>query len=362
MIVKELSPSKGNPRNSEGDFILCKDGRILYVYTRYIGESSADNGFSGLAFLYSEDGGNSFGESEIRFLADENTEMNIMSVSLLRMGNGDIGLFYLVRKKWEDCRMVLRRSSDEGMTWSEPVYCMQREACYVVNNDRVLMLSNGRILIPAAYHYVEAEENDVKHFGPGQVCFYYSDDDGQTFQKAQSILNINVPYSNAGIQEPGAIELENGILWGWARSDLGRQFEFFSRDYGNTWSEPGLSGFTSPLSPLSMKFLPEIGKLMAVWNPIPLYQTMEFTDGTMGRTRLVYALGEKNGMQWSKPVILEDSKTAGYCYTSIFPVKDGVLLAYCAGDSKEDGVCLSKTRIRKVLYTEMNKLIEDTQH
>jgi len=32
--VLKLSPSGNNPRNSEGDFINLKDGRVLFVYSR----------------------------------------------------------------------------------------------------------------------------------------------------------------------------------------------------------------------------------------------------------------------------------------------------------------------------------------
>jgi len=32
-----LAPGPGNPRNSEGDFITLKDGRILFLYTRFTG-------------------------------------------------------------------------------------------------------------------------------------------------------------------------------------------------------------------------------------------------------------------------------------------------------------------------------------
>ena len=48
------------------------------------------------------------------------------------------------------------------------------------------------------------------------------------------------------------------------------------------------------------------------------------------------------------PFLLEDgSEDAGYCYTAIHPMKDSVLLAYCAGN-REEGGCLNRLRIRKV--------------
>ena len=45
-IVLRLDPKDGNPRNSEGDFIQLKDGRILFVYTHFT-KGSGDNAGAG---------------------------------------------------------------------------------------------------------------------------------------------------------------------------------------------------------------------------------------------------------------------------------------------------------------------------
>ena len=38
--IRLLPPGPGNPRNSEGDFIELKDGRVLFVYTHFTGGRS----------------------------------------------------------------------------------------------------------------------------------------------------------------------------------------------------------------------------------------------------------------------------------------------------------------------------------
>lgn len=53
----QLLPGPNNPRNSEGDFVELKDGRILYIYSRFTGASASDFGSSDLAARWSEDGG-----------------------------------------------------------------------------------------------------------------------------------------------------------------------------------------------------------------------------------------------------------------------------------------------------------------
>ena len=44
-IALELKPGPDNPRNSEGAFMPLKDGRIMFVYSRYYGSSSSDHVF-----------------------------------------------------------------------------------------------------------------------------------------------------------------------------------------------------------------------------------------------------------------------------------------------------------------------------
>src|SRR5690606_7827396 len=89
-----LNPGENNPRNSERDFIQLKDGRVLYVYSHYYGESSSDHGTAYLAGRYSEDQGKTWTREDELVLPNEGG-MNVMSVSLLRLQNGDIALFYL---------------------------------------------------------------------------------------------------------------------------------------------------------------------------------------------------------------------------------------------------------------------------
>ena len=51
-----------------------------------------------------------------------------------------------------DCRPYARFSDDETRTWSEPIACIPEEdgGYYVLNNDRVVQLKSGRIILPVA--------------------------------------------------------------------------------------------------------------------------------------------------------------------------------------------------------------------
>jgi hypothetical protein len=122
--VLELPPRAGNPRNSEGAFAELGDGRILFVYSHFVGESGSDHAKARLAARVSADGGETWAEHAFVATPREEEAMNVMSVSLQRLGNGDLGLFYLLRFSWHEMRMWLRRSADDGRTWGEPINCM----------------------------------------------------------------------------------------------------------------------------------------------------------------------------------------------------------------------------------------------
>src|SRR3954471_7093555 len=101
-----LSPRPGNPRNSEGSFVRLKDGRILFVYTHFTGGGD-DHSAAYLAGRSSGDGGETWTTEDEIILPNE-AGLNVMSVSLLRLRDGAIALFYLRKNALDDCRMVLR--------------------------------------------------------------------------------------------------------------------------------------------------------------------------------------------------------------------------------------------------------------
>ena len=148
-VVQELMPDNeaGNPRNSEGTFLETEKDGILFVYSRFRGSNPADHAYADLCLMRSADGGRTFGEGEIILTCEGEGGVNMMSPSLLQMENGEIGLFYLVRMTYTMTRIFLRRSADGGRTWGERVLCSPQDDFFVVNNDRVVRLHTGRIII-----------------------------------------------------------------------------------------------------------------------------------------------------------------------------------------------------------------------
>ena len=346
-VVLDIRPdfAQDNPRNSEGAFYSLPDGSLIFAYSRFKGKSGADWATSDICIIRSDDGGRSFGAPETILTCEGEDAVNIMSLSFLEMADGELGLFYLVRHTYTQLRMYLRRSADGGRTWKERVLCMPYDGFFVVNNDRVTRLADGRIVIPAARHATTEGYFDSR----SDTVFFYSDDDGKTWAQSDTKCSISQStYCKSGLQEPGILELYPGYLWGWARTDLGRQYEMFSHDNGVTWTAAEPSRFTGPCSPLSMKRDAD-NTIYAVWNPIPEYNgrtiNEKFFDG--GRSPFVLARSTDNARTFSEPIAFEVEEGRGYCYCAIHFTEDAMLLAYCAG-GQEDGSCLARTVIRRV--------------
>jgi hypothetical protein len=316
-VVLSLPPVENNPRNSEGDFILLNDGRLLFIYTHFTGGSD-DDAAAYLAGRISEDEGITWSEKDIVILKNEGG-MNIMSVSLLRLNNGEIALFYLRKNSKIDCVPVMRISSDEARTWSDPKVCVDSTGYYVMNNDRAVQLENGRIILPLALH--NTPETNKWH--PGRLFCFYSDDNGASWSRSSEIANPE----NVTSQEPGLVQLSDGTLFLFCRTNMGVQYISYSKDSGVNWSDLSPGNIKSPLSPASIERIPETEDLLLVWNN-------NFEGGKSGgrRTPLNIALSKDEGLTWENMKTLESDPNGWYCYTAIQFFNEHLLLAHCAGD------------------------------
>lgn len=327
--IRLLPPGPDNPRNSEGDFIRLRDGRIMFIYSHFT-SGAGDFANAHLAARFSSDEGRSWSDKDMIVLSNEGSA-NIMSVSLLRLKNNKIALFYLRKNSDEDCRMYLRTSRNEGLTWSNPILCHKdMEGYFVVNNDRIIKLSDGRLIAPSALHNTPEKrlfENN------GEIICHYSDNSGKKWKRSTTTLRCET----AIIQEPGLIELNDGRIMMFCRTDQGCQYVSFSSDRGVTWSEPEPSGITSPLSPASIERIPSTGDLLMVWN-----NTKETK-----RTPLTVAISKDEGITWENIKDIETDPDGWYCYTAVDFISDHVLLAYCAGNRKT-GNGLETTQITRL--------------
>ena len=356
-----LKPHENNPRSSEGDFLRLRDGRILFAYSAYHGASWGDDEYSDIRALYSSDNGETFspctedGEPRILISAAAYGEKNVMSVSLLRMENGDLGLFYILKKQEDHTdEYLLSRSRDEGETFYETVSVLPGDwkGYYVINNARVERMSDGRLVVPAAHHDVSQRADGYGYDGRSNVVFYCSDDDGHTWFRLRSRLDMPALNGcNTGLQEPGVIELPNGDWYAYMRTDRGYQYEALSPDRGEHWFGPQPSAFSAPASPMELVKNPYSGKYYAVWNPIPNYNGRHDPNGAVwGRTPLAIAeSADGYNYDFGHIQYIEDDPARGYCYPALFFADEHTLLAaYCSGGGGEEAGCLQRLTIRRI--------------
>ncbi len=361
-IIRDFAPIGENSRNSEGAFITLNNGDILFVYSRYCTASGHDNAPADLYGIISKDEGKSFGEPfPVLKCSEVENAANLMSTSMLRLNNGDIGLFFLRKSEHSsikglfNCQPCMVRSSDEGKTWTDFTVIEEEELYLVLNNDRVIKLDDGSLMFLIARH--DAYKKDDSEYGAYDLLsaydvVYISEDDGRTWKK-QGVIDKIYTFGS-GLQEPGVIQKQDGSLYGFIRTDLGYQFETFSDDKGKTWTTPRQSRFTAPVSPMTMKRLAN-GDIMAVWNPVPLYNgRSQHADGvwTGGRNPLVCAISKDDGKTWFEYKVIENDEKRGFCYIALHETENAILLGYCAGGVK-DGGCLNRLRISRIEKTKL---------
>jgi len=223
---------------------------------------------------------------------------------------------------------------------SEPGY-------YVVNNDRVIQLSSRRLIVPAALHTACAggplTSPAASVLSPyGQIFCYLSDDAGATWRRSREVL----PEAHPGgervmVQEPGLIELQDGRVMIFSRSDAGSQYIAYSSDQGQSWSPLHASEIISPCSPAPL--IPDTGDLLMVWN-----NHADIPDEPAGkRTPLTCAISRDEGDTWINVTDIETDPWGWYCYTAIAIAGDHVLLAHTAGDTRENNG-LAKVQITRL--------------
>ncbi|HLY09730.1 MAG TPA: sialidase family protein [Planctomycetota bacterium] len=321
--VALLPPGANNPRNSEGDFMILKNDLLMFVYSRFTG-GAADDATAELAAIYSGDRGKTWSLRYQPVVSNEGKQ-NVMSVSLLRLPDGEIAMFYLRKNGPGDCVPLMRISTEEGRNWNESVPCVNEGGYYVLNNHRAVLLKSGRIVLPLARH---AKAGAMRSPRATFLCSY-SDNGGRTWKASTTELE-GPPNSRSGLQEPAVVELKDGSLMMLARTDQGCQYRSYSRDGGVTWSPAEESTIRSPLSPASIARIPDTGDLLLVWND---HENVDEAHRAK-RTPFTVAISKDEGKTWVNRKTLDDDPDGWFCYTAIAFVDKRVLLAHCAGDSK----------------------------
>ena len=312
-------------RNGEADIIELKNGDLLLGYGRWDADGS-DFGRAEIWSKTSHDGGKTWGED--RALVPNEGKRTTFECGFLRLPDGAILMSYCVKDSEEDCSVCFRKSLDDGRTWVNR-FKYQVPPGYAgytgINNDRLVQLKNGRVLLPVYDGWVG-----------GRVLLsfvLYSDDNGETWKKSSDVDMRDIdPNDKWGAGEPAVVERKDGRMLGGAehrsggaanaalmmiiRTNLGIIAKAYSSDRGATWGKPEpIKGIVSPCAPSSIARLPQTGDLLLIWN-----------NTTTTRDPLNCAISKDDGETWENIRVLD--RGGSLCYTSITSVGDRVLLMY----------------------------------
>ncbi len=199
-----VAPSvPNNLRNSEGTILELDDGGLLLAWADYYGSEpeQRDDSPARISAAISRDQGRTWGP---RFTLQENIGgRNVMCPSLLRLKSGKILFFFLQKNSNDDCFPLLRVSTDGAKTFSPPrPIPLAQNPSYLAytgfNNDRVIQLASGRILVPMFAEKAGASPRNVECLSR----IIYSDDEGQTWTPSETI--IDVKQSRVGARSRGS--------------------------------------------------------------------------------------------------------------------------------------------------------------
>jgi len=329
-------------RSGEGCVAPLADGSLLLIYGRFEGPGDADK--ATLMERRSTDGGKRWSRAKA-LIRPPKDALNVMSVSLLPLSDGRLAGLYLLKKGHDNCMPMLMTSDGCGRGWTRPMDTIDdRTGYYVVNNDRLVQLSTGRLMIPYCWYNRAAP-------GPwnGFCGCAFSDDLGRTWRRGQEIqieaarvtqpklvdetqaaALVDVRAGRVVCQEPGVQELLDGRVMMWCRTSGGYAYRAISADGGQTWGPfEAITDFAMPCGPQSIRRLPGSRRLIMLFNDrggVP-FGHPQF----QWRRPLTIAVSDDDGATWRRQGLLEPDAVPTHCYYSICFHDGNVLFSYYEG-------------------------------
>lgn len=222
---------------------------------------------------------------------------------LYQVPNGDLLLFYKIGPNVAGWTGWLKRSKDNGHTWSEREALPQDYLGPIKNKPELI---NGVLICPSS-----TEKNGWK------VHFEYTNDWGKTWTKSEPI-NDGVKYSAI---QPSILKYKNGDLQVIGRTRNTVLYQSWSKDAGKTWSEMSSLNLPNNNSGTDAVTLKD-GRQLLVYNHVLPDST--WVRGKGPRTPLNVSLS-KDGEKWYAALVLEDSPISQYSYPSVIQGKDGMV-------------------------------------
>ncbi|NCU02460.1 MAG: family 78 glycoside hydrolase catalytic domain [Chitinophagaceae bacterium] len=217
--------------------------------------------------------------------------------------NGELLLFYKIGPNVAGWTGWMKRSKDNGHTWSEREALPEGFLGPIKNKPELI---NGVLLCPSS-----TEKTGWK------AHIEFTTDFGKTWTKTDA---INDPKILQAIQ-PSILKYADGRLQILCRSRNTTLNESWSSDGGKTWSEMKASPLPNNNSGTDAVTLKDGRQLLVYNHNLP---NASWVNGKGPRTPLNVAIS-KDGKIWSAALVLEDSPISQYSYPSVIQTKDGLV-------------------------------------
>jgi alpha-L-rhamnosidase len=221
---------------------------------------------------------------------------------LYQIPDGDLMLFYKVGPNPREWWGMLKRSGDNGKTWSEPA--MLPEGFIGPVKNKPVLLDDGTLICPSS----------TEHKG-WRVHFEITRDFGESWEMIDPICDGR----RYNVIQPSILIHKNGDLQILCRSRNAVLATSWSGDNGKTWSLIKESGLPNNQSGTDAVTLSD-GRHLVVYNHVKT----PVNAGKGYRTPLNVAYS-KDGKRWLASLILEDSEISQYSYPAVIQSGDGMV-------------------------------------
>lgn len=216
-----------------------------------------------------------------------------------------IYLYYKIGKKPSSWTTYYRYSSD-GENWSEEkLFAEGKLTGRGPTKNKPIVLSNGEILAPASIEYYRTRHAQ---------CFVDKTTDMINWTKKKDVRGNIVTE----LIQPSIVELDDGHVMMYIRTNRGRIFYSESKNYGESWTKAKPTALLNNNSGIDVAKNSN-GVLAMVHNPV--------SENWGKRSPLVVGLSYDNGKTWTKQNVLEN-QDGEFSYPSIISVGNTFYITY----------------------------------
>ncbi len=220
------------------------------------------------------------------------------------------------------------RSIDGGRTWidRQHVSGLIEELPYCLSLIQLTQLADGTIVVPLQPRRRDPNRNVITTVS--------SRDEGETWTRSETILDIGGAGLHDGLLEPSIIGLRDGRACMLIRTNLGWLYESFSADGGLNWTEAKPTVIDASSAPSFMLRLAS-GRVLLAWNRAApsdgsapsLRQGAGWSSepASWHRAELSVAVSDDDCRTWTDPMVVARCEGRELAYPYLLERRPGIV-------------------------------------